>query len=74
MSKQTGRDMGLYDSYEVETNEGPMMRRPMDVLIESARLGAGDTCPRCGNHAQLFFGDPEGEHWCFGCQVEKDLL
>ena len=50
----------LMQGYDVETNEGMTYRRPLDVLIETAKLS-------------LFFGDPKGKHWCICCQTIKEF-
>jgi hypothetical protein len=63
------------DDYDVETDEGMARRRPMDVLIGTARLVPREhwrTCPQCKQAAPLFFGDPDGAHWCDACQVVRE--
>lgn len=63
----------LYEPYDIETEQGLTSRRPMEAMINIAVLASGETCPRCGHLGKLFFGDPDGEHWCAACQVEKDF-
>lgn len=63
----------LMEGYAVETDQGMDWVRPLDAIIETAKLAEGDTCPICNRHSKLFFGDPEGEFWCLACQIEKEL-
>lgn len=65
--------MGLFDVYEVETEDGPALRRPVNSLLDVAALATGMVCPKCGAHAKLFIGDPNGEHWCIACEVIRNF-
>ena len=64
----------LYEYHDVETDKGMSFTTNMESLIRAANLpGAGQTCPRCSNHGTLFFGDPDGDHWCAACQIAADF-
>lgn len=80
--------MGIFDSYDVETNDGLLNVRPLDRLVrESESIGGKVRCPRCGLMASLFFGDsdfdfdtakdspldPKAPTWCYFCQMAKEL-
>lgn len=61
---------------EYETDYGTYRTSAMEALVNVAKSlpGAGHTCPRCGNFCALFFGNPDDEQWCAGCQVLNDLF
>lgn len=66
--------MSILDAgYAAETAEGMQWVRPLDTLMEVAKNAGGANCPRCGHHCKLFFGDPNGDHWCVCCQMNDEL-
>ena len=66
----------LYECYEVETENGPMVTSRLDEMSKQDKefraIGFGKACPRCGQERAMFFGDPDGEHWCLPCQILAD--
>lgn len=73
-------DMGnrkMYERYEVETDDGLLCTSQMDRWVglekEYRAMGVNNTCPRCFNPCAMFFGDPNSEHWCLGCQILADV-
>ena len=43
------------------------------TIVKFSGSAGGATCPKCNQHAKLFFGDSDGDHWCLGCQLEMEL-
>ena len=73
-------DMGnrhLFERYDVETDDGLLSISEMDRWVKMEKeyrvMGVNNICPRCSNPCAMFFGDPDGEHWCLGCQVLTDV-
>jgi uncharacterized Zn finger protein (UPF0148 family) len=68
--------MGLLDELGVsyETDQGMYYERRLEALLRlSKALDAKAECPKCHQMAPLFFGDPNGDHWCVFCQMDKEL-
>ena len=67
--------MSFFRGHEVETDEGLAYVYPGESLLRMASQipGAGQDCPVCGQHCALFYGDPDGEHWCAFCQIKREL-
>jgi len=42
----------------------------LETVAEVAAMGEGMECPRCHRQCKLFYGDPDGEHWCALCEAE----
>ena len=63
----------LMEGYEAETEAGPAWIRSLDTIMETAKLAEGADCPKCGHRCKLFFGDPDGEHWCICCQTVQEF-
>ena len=63
----------LMEGYEAETDLGPTWIRPLDTIIETAKLSEGEDCPKCGHRCKLFFGDPDGDYWCVCCQAVQEF-
>ena len=66
----------LFERYDRETEDGRLVTSQMDSLVAQhqvlAGTGAGAVCPRCKSWGVMFFGDPDGEHWCLACQILSD--
>ena len=62
----------LMQGYGIETDNGMEYRRPIDSILEVAKRSGGMDCPVCGHNCTVFFGDPDGAHWCICCQTEKE--
>lgn len=66
----------LYERYEVDTDMGLMATSKIDRLVQQEKeymaMGAGQICPHCGQKRAVFFGDPDGDHWCIPCQILAD--
>lgn len=77
MAKQVEPQVGplgrLMGGYEAETDAGPTWVRPLDSIVEIAKGSPGMECPRCKHNCKLFFGDPDGEHWCICCQGKQEF-
>ena len=59
---------------DFETDEGMYTTTPMERLLRATKgLGTPEECPRCHGQSTLFFGDPDGEHWCAACQILKEV-
>ena len=74
MAEQQQGPLGrLMEGYERETDMGPIWIHPLDSIVELAKNAGGDTCPKCGHHYKIFFGDPDGDHWCICCQAIQEF-
>ena len=66
----------LYQGVVSETDEGMAIDYPIGRLVRESKrfsdMGAGEVCPRCGEKQAMFFGDPDGDHWCIVCQLRAD--
>lgn len=64
-----------WDGYAAETDEGPTWVRPFETALANAvRLVPRDrwqTCPVCGLACPLFYGDPDGDHFCALCAFSR---
>lgn len=67
----------LYENVEYETDQGMYSALTMELLVRHAaalaKASAGQTCPKCQGWEVLFFGDPDGNHWCAACQIVSDF-
>lgn len=70
--------MKLLYGYDAETENGlSHVSTLMSTLISIANTVPKDgwqECPKCKQKAVLFFGDPDGVHWCVMCQLKQDML
>lgn len=64
----------FYRQHDIETEEGASFTSRFDSLVSmTSGLGEGTLCPSCKNTVKgVFFGDPDGDHWCAYCQFNKD--
>jgi hypothetical protein len=66
----------LYEFYAVDTDDGLLSTCKMESMVKQEmafrRMGVKNICPRCGAECAMLLGDPDGEHWCLGCQVLAD--
>lgn len=62
--------MKLTDRIEYETDQGMYTTTRLERMLRDIPNSAeGGNCSYCGRHAQLFFGDPDGDNWCYVCQL-----
>ncbi len=64
----------LYEPIPVETEEGPGLApsRLEGLLAIAEAAGGGETCPKCGQFAKLFFHTAKGDE-CWICHMAEDL-
>jgi len=67
----------MFSRYDVETNDGLFSTSRMDQLASMEKdyrnMGVENICPHCSKPCAMFFGDPDGDHWCLACQILADI-
>ena len=72
-----GSESGYFREVVAETDEGMRFDYAGEILLRNAvavtRREDWQACPVCDARMPLFYGDPDGAHWCSLCQIQREL-